>query len=282
VTFIDNPDTDTSKGQQIISNKLLAYAFLLTIEGYPFVYGKDYFDNKVWLGAYGLHKWIDRLVMIHEHIANGGTVTRYLDDKVIVLNRIGSPGLLTAINFDTWNKRTITCDTSFPPNTHLHDYTARHPDIQTDPSGRVTFTIPSNEYNNGQSYLCFSRPGIDLTSHVSAKTTTQTIFGTWDLDVKPALNQTEEIGKIEIKEGTNLEAQITVDRNGWPANAEAILTVIGPNNHQILNQRCVDHLTRATTLESKGGTHTIEISGKLLPENGSSFEVTLTYMAPHS
>lgn len=46
-TFVNNPDTDTSPGQQVISNKLLAYAFLLSIEGYPFVYGKDYFPPSV-------------------------------------------------------------------------------------------------------------------------------------------------------------------------------------------------------------------------------------------
>jgi len=76
-TFVDNPDTDTSPGQQIISNKLLAYAFLMTIEGYPFVYGKDYFPESVWPGAYGLQPWIDNLIWIHEHLANGGTVTRH-------------------------------------------------------------------------------------------------------------------------------------------------------------------------------------------------------------
>jgi alpha-amylase len=37
-TFVDNPDTDLSPGEQVISNKLLAYAFILTTEGYPFVY----------------------------------------------------------------------------------------------------------------------------------------------------------------------------------------------------------------------------------------------------
>ena len=37
-------------------------------------------------------------------------------------NRTGWPGLLTAINFDTWNEREITCDTAFGPDAALHDY----------------------------------------------------------------------------------------------------------------------------------------------------------------
>jgi alpha-amylase len=89
-TFVDNPDTDTSPGEAIISNKLLAYAFLLTTQGYPFVYGKDYFTGQVWPGAYGLKPWIDNLIWIHETLANGPTVTRWLDNSVIVLNRTGA------------------------------------------------------------------------------------------------------------------------------------------------------------------------------------------------
>jgi alpha-amylase len=61
-TFVDNPDTDTSPGQQVIANRLLAYAFILTTEGYPFIYGKDYFGNEVWPGVYGLKPWLDNLI----------------------------------------------------------------------------------------------------------------------------------------------------------------------------------------------------------------------------
>jgi alpha-amylase len=136
-TFVDNPDTDTSAGQQIISNKLRAYAFLLSIEGYPFVYAKDYFPSSVWPGAYGLQPWIDNLVWVHEHLANGGTITQHLDDKVIVVNRTGPPGLLTALNFDTNNATPITCPTAFGAHVQLHDYTGHHEDIWTDADGRA-------------------------------------------------------------------------------------------------------------------------------------------------
>ena len=69
-TFVDNPDTDTSFGEQVISSKLLAYAYMLTAEGYPFIYGKDYFSGDVWPGAYGLKPWIDNLIWIHETLAS--------------------------------------------------------------------------------------------------------------------------------------------------------------------------------------------------------------------
>ena len=150
------------------------------------MYGKDYFPPTVWPGAYGLKHWIDNLVWIHETLANGPTVTRYVDAKVIVLNRTGWPGLLTALNFDTWNAPTITCDTGFGPGVALHDYTGRHPDIHTDGNGRATFRIPSNAYQNGQSYLCFSRANFQQSVPRNPRATTQVFFGASDLDIAPA------------------------------------------------------------------------------------------------
>jgi len=39
VTFVGNHDTD-----EIITDKMLAYAFILTYKGYPSIYWKDYFN----------------------------------------------------------------------------------------------------------------------------------------------------------------------------------------------------------------------------------------------
>jgi alpha-amylase len=211
-TFADNPDTDTSPGQQIVSNKLLAYAFLLSIEGYPMVYAKDYFPGSVWPGAYGLHQWIDNLVWVHENLAEGTTATRYLDNSAIVINRTGSPGLLTAINFNTWNRKTVTCATSFGAHTWLHDYTGRHPDICTDAAGNATFTIPSNAYSNGQSYLCFSRQGVGSANATRRRPTAQTIFGAADLDVMPARNTKNIAGHIVADRNTEITLEVRPDR----------------------------------------------------------------------
>jgi alpha-amylase len=58
--FVDNPDTDTSPGQQVMFNKLLAYAFVLSLPlRMALIYGKDYFPSTVWPGAYGLKHGID-------------------------------------------------------------------------------------------------------------------------------------------------------------------------------------------------------------------------------
>ena len=281
-TFVENPDTDTSPGQQIISNKLLAYAFILSIEGYPFIYGKDYFPSSVWPGAYGLQPWIDNLVWIHEHLANGGTITRYLDDKVIVLNRTGIPGLLTALNFDTGLARTVTCSTSFGPHAQLHDYTGRHGDIWTDAQGRATFTIPSNAFSRGQSYLCFSHSGIDVPNRATARPTTQMIFGASDLDVGPARNAQILAGRITAERDVPLTVTVRPDRTGWQTNSALHLLLTDAAGRAVIDFICSsdEAVAHGRTLEA--GELSLTLLGSHLPGDGSPFEIDVTYTAPQS
>jgi alpha-amylase len=97
VTFVDNHDF--RGGDEIVNDKMLAYAFILTHEGYPCVYWKDWFN-------YGLAKpdeacGIERLVKIHESHAGGGTNILFVDDVFYAMERTGfgaQPGLLFALN----------------------------------------------------------------------------------------------------------------------------------------------------------------------------------------
>ena len=211
--FVDNPDTDTSPGEQVISSKMLGYAFLLTVNcRQVLIYGKDYFGGDVWPGAYGLKPLIDNLIYINRTFAYGGQVTRWVDGSVIVIERDGnggpvgnSPGLLTALNFDTYNIRKITCATSFGANVQLHDYTGRHSDIWTDWQGNATFWIPPNAYGGGQSYLCFSRAFGDKPITQEARRTTQEFFGSPDLDIPPARpGEFHAIAQIYVEGNTSV------------------------------------------------------------------------------
>jgi alpha-amylase len=285
-TFVDNPDTDTSPGEAVVSSKLLAYAFILTTEGYPFVYGKDYFPGSVWKGAYGLKPRIDTLIWIHENLASGPTVTRFLDPKVIVLNRTGGPGLLTALNFDTFNRRTITCDTSFGPNVPLHDYAGHHPDIRTDGQGRATFTIPSNAFQSGVSYLCFSRTGLDRPIPVVGRTTTQVFFGAADLDTPPAHNGQFDVGRIWCAHGSPITLRFApgVNPTTWDAGATITLEVLGPKGGATLGSQKWTHPGPVPAgdlrLEAGGdGWHTLRLTSAGLPAKGVPFELTVTYLA---
>ncbi len=282
-TFVDNPDTDTSAGEAIISSKLLAYAFILSTAGYPFVYGKDYFPGSVWPGAYGLKPWIDNLIWIHENLASGGTVTRYLDPKVIVLNRTGGPGLLSALNFDTFNRREITCSTSFEPHTQLHDYTGHHPDIQVDGEGKATFTIPSNAFQNGQSYLCFSRAGSGQPIPLNKRSTTQVFFGAADLDILPALNGQVDVGRIWCADKSDIDVSFLPSEKTWGPHAQITLEVLSPAGKTLGSQNWTrpSH-TPAGNLRVQAagnGWHALRLTSANLPAEGTAFELTVTYTA---
>lgn len=277
-TFVDNPDTDTSPGEQIVSAKLLAYAFILTTEGYPFVYGKDYFPSSVWPGAYGLQRWIDNLVWIHEILAAGPTMTRYVDEKVIVLNRIGGPGLLTALNFDTWNARAITCDTGFGPGVDLHDYTGRHPDIRTDANGRATFTAPSNAYQNGQSYLCFSRAGFDQAAPRRARATTQVFFGADDLDIAPAVAGARvDVGRIWCHAGTPINAALSAQPVDGMKAGDLRFAISAPTGETLITG-----VGDARGAVANTGWHTLSVMADAQAKGHAAYELSVTYVGSRS
>ena len=281
-TFVDNPDTDTSPGQQVVSSKLLAYAFILSIEGYPFVYAKDYYPDSTWPGAYGLKPWIDNLIWIHENLASGATATQYVDDSVIVINRTGWPGLLTAINFDTWNTRPITCSTGFGPNVQLHDYTGRHGDVWTDSDGRASFTIPANAYQGGQSYLCFSRANVGLPIPIIRRSTTQAFFGSADLDIPQAMNGQTNIGRIWCAENTDVILLFKPGKS-LPATGKITVELLDPSSATIASQTWTageTHLAGNLQVKaSKTGWQSIRLTSSNLNADGMPYELTATYTA---
>jgi alpha-amylase len=89
VTFVENHDTDRS--EPIFQNKIMAYAYILTSEGYPCVFYKDYSTDKF---CFGLKPEIDNLIFIHEQIANGDTLQRFKDFDVFAYERLAGAHLL--------------------------------------------------------------------------------------------------------------------------------------------------------------------------------------------
>src|SRR5207302_543519 len=177
VTFIENADSDTNGFGATIYNKLLAYAYILTAEGWPSIYYRDYAQEKY---CYGLKPKIDNLIWIHEHLANGQTWFRHAEYQFVVYERQGAPGLLVGLNNDIWGGwKTVTVQTSFPPNSQLHDYSGHAGDVWTDWQGRVTFGIPPND--NGGGYVCYSRVGQDMRLSAPGRATTQLFEGANDL-----------------------------------------------------------------------------------------------------
>jgi alpha-amylase len=247
------------------------------------VYGKDYYGEDVWPGAYGLKKWIDNLCWISRKLAFGAMNIPYGDEKVIVLQRNGqggslgtSPGLLTAINFDTWSSKQVTVPTVFWPGTHLHDFTGRHHDIWCDGEGRATFTIPSNAYGHGQSYLCFSWAGMEGSPiEIHTRETTQVIFGAEDLDVPPAKQEAAPVmGSVFAQKGTRIFLSLELPKE---VKAEKVLVMVNEPDNSQSSDVLGDGGHAAFTVKDTG-EHWISVTA--MGTVDVPYELTLTYTAP--
>ncbi len=98
VTFVENHDL-RDEGRPIANDKLLAYSYILTHEGYPCVFWKDYFNYN--LALRNSPNGIDALVNAHEKFAGGDTSVLYLSDDLYIMQRGGyenQPGLIYVLN----------------------------------------------------------------------------------------------------------------------------------------------------------------------------------------
>ncbi len=136
VTFVTNHDTDE------IWEKMLAYAYILTHEGYPTIFYRDY------------EEWLDKermnnLIWIHNNKATGNTTILYSDNDEYIARRNGwngNPGLIVYLNdSDYWLERWI------PTNwysTTIKDYTGHsgwYPTTQS--GGWVKIQAPPHSYS---------------------------------------------------------------------------------------------------------------------------------------
>jgi alpha-amylase len=276
VTFVDNPDTDLSDGESVVWNKLLGYAFILTAEGYPSVYYKDYSPDP---GCYGLKPAIDNLIWIHENLAFGPTLTRWGNDpQVYIYERQGYPGLLVGLNNDQSNSYTRTVQTNFGANVQLHDYSGHHGDVWTSSTGTVTLTVPPNDNRN--SYVCFSRVGYSEGFTLDARSTMQTFFGAVDLDIGPAKGgQVVQIGRIWCQADTRLTASFNPDTKGWGATAQTVFEIFDPTARTLATQthRLRQSSNPIDTIVQNTGWHTLRVTGKGLPVAGAPYAALVTY-----
>jgi alpha-amylase len=279
VTFVENHDTDTGHGP-IYRNKAQAYAYILTSEGYPCVYYKDYSTDA---GCYRLKKVIDNLVWIHEKLAHGPTQQRWKDPGVFAYERLGGPHLLVGLNIREDAPRTITVATGFGPNTLLHDYTGHGCDVQTDDRGRVMITIPRN--GGGRGYVCYSRAGIGADFAIQGHSVTQDYEGAPDLDIKPADSaQFVKVCRVWATEGKPIRASLCYDTSSWADATSLVLeltnpigTAIGRRTYTLQEQGEVLDATAATT-----GWYTFRIRASDPPAANPkpSYKLTVTYEAP--
>lgn len=132
-TFVANHDADDISN----ANKFKAYAYIMTAEGTPFIFYKDYESN--------LDKAIlKQLIQIKKTLAAGSTTNLFSSSKEFIFRRNGKPGLVAYFNNESVDKdRTVQTTWA---NTILKDYTGANPDVQTDASGNVSLHCKWNSY----------------------------------------------------------------------------------------------------------------------------------------
>ncbi len=136
VTFIANHDTD------IIWDKNLAYAYILTHEGYPCLFYRDYEE---WLNK----ERLNNLIWIHNNKATGTTSILYADNDEYLARRNGyngNPGLIVYLNDSNhWQERWVPTNWY---NTQIKDFTGHsgwYPTTQS--GGWVKLQCPPNSYS---------------------------------------------------------------------------------------------------------------------------------------
>ena len=226
VTFVENHDSD--RNQPILQNKLLAYAFILTSQGTPCVFYRDWSYD---LGCYGydMHDAIERLIHIRAKLASGGTMVLRKDKRTYVFERTGGRRLIVALSNDGDKPHTITCQTGLRANVKLHDYADHGPDVVTDATGSITLTIPTN--HDGSGYVAYAPAGVDIddAGAVAGGETVQMYEGAQDLDIKPA-DDTEFVSvcRVDVAARKEIAASLTCDTQGWTQDTSVVLQMSGP------------------------------------------------------
>ncbi|MCB0839019.1 MAG: alpha-amylase [Bacteroidetes bacterium] len=133
VTFVANHDTD------IIWEKMLAYSYILTHEGYPCIFYRDYEE---WLDQ----ERLDNLIWIHGNKAVGSTTILYADNDEYVARRNGNPGLVVYINnSNSWQERWVETNWS---STQIKDYTGHSSWYPWTQAGKwVKIQVPPKSYS---------------------------------------------------------------------------------------------------------------------------------------
>ena len=260
VTFVENHDTDLNS--PVVRNKLLGYAYILTAEGYPCVYYKDYRPmpgatacataSPTWSGSTRISPTAPPISA--GRISNSSSTSGWR-------RRICWSGL----NNDPYTGgRPLRCRPRFGSHVPLHDYAGNAGDVWTDADGRVTIGIPPND--DGRGYVCYSRTGLDAPNRVDRHATTQVFECAADLDLGPAIGgETTTVGRVWCDAGARIALRPE------PQPAHLTFSITDPSRDEVALHEGAGHAARR-------GWHTVRVAS-----TGSAdtpFTLAVTYTAP--
>ena len=145
VTFVANHDTEKDENEDnriATENKMKAYAYILTHDGYPTIFYSDY-ENEAF------NEEIKQLIEIHNSLAVGDVEVLHVDNDEYLMKREGNaenPGLILYISTGSTTKRR-NVQTNWN-NVTLLDYSGNTTYTPTsDENGMVTIEAPANGYS---------------------------------------------------------------------------------------------------------------------------------------
>ena len=163
VTFCENHDTDKDT-TQYLQNKMLSYAFILTYEGYPCLFWKDYFDHGLATLGGQTGNGIDALVWVRGALGGGEPTLEVLkgDARDLLIygttsGTRGAPGYIAALNIHTASTGSATITTTNPTlrgqtlrcyawHSYASGMNAPPADVVCDANGNVTIQAPPLGY----------------------------------------------------------------------------------------------------------------------------------------
>ncbi len=149
VTFVENHDMG---GNEIINDKMMAYSFILTSDGYPCVFWYDYYNCE--LARPGTPGGIDALIAAHHAHAGGESCVLHVDNDLYIMQRGGNEGqtgLIYVLNNlgDKWSGTSVKtkwANQKFKP-VAWDGHDIAHPDERTtDGDGNAEFPAPPRGY----------------------------------------------------------------------------------------------------------------------------------------
>jgi alpha-amylase len=281
VTFVENHDSDRGGiGGPVVRNKLLAYAYILTSEGYPCIFYRDYSKDA---NCFGLKDAIDPLIAIHENLASGPTQQRWKDGGVFAYERMGGGHLLVALNKDAGFSRNITVQTGFPSNTQLKDFSGHAGTVTTRVDSSANLTVPRN--NNGDGFVCYAQPTQLKPFSPVRRATTQVYEGAPDLDIRPATEgQAVTVCRIFCDTDIQLEARLNFDATAWTPQTAIELEIQTPDAKQLLSHKYgkSESGTPVGGKTTSKGLYTVIVQSSNMPpqQSAPAYKLAVSYQAP--
>lgn len=145
VTFTANHDTekDTNKDNNIsAANKMKAYAYILTHDGYPTIFYSDYENSN-------FQDELKNLILIHNSLATGDVEVLFNDNDEYIMKRKGTginPGIIFYMNTSSNTKRREVNSTW--NGKQIMDYSSNTSYSSTvGADGSVSIEAPANSYS---------------------------------------------------------------------------------------------------------------------------------------